>query len=252
MEVRTSIKAVARATAVNGMFQASLQPLGTLTMDEIVERWATCAQIGRGQARMQIMSFEEFILEQLAKGYQLEFGLVSFYPRLSGGLSSRDADPEADGLFVRGAVKSRRALVNGLKGKLVAENALKVPRVRIYNVFNKERSSYDVVSTGETLSISGSNIPIDLSRDDEGVWLENRTHTTRRKRPWTKVVRGRVVKSDMTVAEVVFDDPIPQGKYFLTVYTRHGHGKDFKAVHCRHEVHTPGSTLTPRRRRKKS
>ena len=239
MENRTSIKAVARETALNGTFQAALHPTGVLTMNDIAEKWASYSHIGRGQARVQILSFEDFILEQLANGYQLDFGLVSFYPRLSGGLSSRDADPEADGLFVRGAVKARRALVNGLKQKLRAENALKASQVRIYNVLNKERGLYDVVSAGETLSISGLNIPIDTTRDDEGVWLERRMHATSRNRPWVKIARGRVVKSDMTITEVVFDEPILPGTYYLTVYTRYGHDTDFKVVHCRHEVRTP-------------
>ena len=48
----------------------------------------------------------------LAQGNRLDFGLVSFYPRLSGALSSRDIDPEQDGLFVRGAVKATRTLMN--------------------------------------------------------------------------------------------------------------------------------------------
>ena len=122
METRTKIKAVARANAMNGTFQVKLEPTDVLTMDGIIERWAAYAGINHGQARTQLMGFEDFILDELAKGRQLDFGLVSFYPRLSGGLSSRDADPETDGLFVRGAVKARRALINGLKKKLRAEN----------------------------------------------------------------------------------------------------------------------------------
>ena len=106
MENRTKVKAVARANAFHGLFQAILQPEGVLTMDEIAERWADYARIERGFAKLQLRGFEDFILDQLAKGYQLDFGLVSFYPRLSGGLSSRDADPEADGLFVRGTMKA--------------------------------------------------------------------------------------------------------------------------------------------------
>ena len=236
MDNRTKIKAVARANVFHGLFQAILQPEGVLTMDKIAERWADYAKIERGFAKLQLRGFEDFILDQLAKGYQLDFGLVSFYPRLSGGLSSRDADPEADGLFVRGAVKARRLLMNGLKGRVTAENAHKPSHVRIYNVFNKDQRRYDVVSAGQTLSISGTNIPIDLTRDDEGVWLEKRTHVSNRNRGYTKVARGRVVKSDMTVVEVVFDEPIPKGKYLLTVYTRCNRGTDFKLVHCRHEV----------------
>ena len=45
----------------------------------------------------------------IVEGKQLDFDLVSFYPRLSGALPSRDSDPAAEGMFVRGAVKARRA-----------------------------------------------------------------------------------------------------------------------------------------------
>lgn len=236
METRTKIKAVARATDVNGVFQAELKPTAVLKMNDIVERLAAYAGIARGQARWQIMAMEDFIIDQLAKGNQLEFGLVSFYPRLSGGLSSRDADPEADGIFVRGAVKARRALMNGLKDKLTAENAAKPSHVRIYSVLNRDRNRGDVVAVGETLSIAGANIPINATQDDEGVWLERRTHVTNRSRPWAKVARGRVVRSDMALAVVVFDEPIPTGKYSLTIYTRCGQGADFQLLHCRREV----------------
>ena len=48
MENRTKIKAVARANAFHGLFQAILQPEGVLTMDEIAERLVgeayTCQQ----------------------------------------------------------------------------------------------------------------------------------------------------------------------------------------------------------------
>ena len=66
--------------------------------------------------------------------------------------------------------------------------------------------------------------------------MEKRTHVSNRNRGYTKVARGRVTKSDMTVAEVVFDEPIPKGKCLLTVYTRCNRGTGFRLVHCRHEV----------------
>ncbi len=236
MERRNSIKAVARKSAMSGMFQAALRPVDVLTMDDIADRWAAYSGQPQGMAKSHLIGFESFILDQLAKGYRLDFGLVSFYPRLSGGLSSRDADPESDGLFVRGAVKARRALVNGLKRRLVAENACKTNRVRIYSVFDREIGRTGIVTPGHTLSIAGSDIPIDPARDDEGVWLEKRLHKTARNRSYVKVARGRVVKSDIALAEVVFDGPIDKGTYLLTIYTRCGRGTDFKAVHCRSEV----------------
>lgn len=236
MERRNSIKAVARSTAMGGTYQAALRPVDVLTMNDIAERWAEYSGQPRGMAKAHIDGFERFILDQLAKGYRLDFGLVSFYPRLSGGLSSRDADPEADGLFVRGAVKARRALVNGLKRQLVAENADTPSRVRIYSVFDRERGRSGTVTPGHTISISGLDIPIDPSRDDEGVWLEKRRHDSSRHHSYVQVARGRVEKSDIALAEVVFDGPIPKGTYLLTLYTRCGRGTDFKVVHCRSEV----------------
>ena len=236
MERRQSIKAVARETAMGGMFQATLRPVDVLTMDDIAERWASYSGQPQGMAKSHLIGFESFILDQLAKGCRLDFGLVSFYPRLSGGLTSRDADPEADGLFVRGAVKARRALVNGLKRRLVAENSQTTSRARIYSVYDGETRRYGTVTPGHTLSISGNDIVIDPARDDEGVWLEKRLHDSSRHHSYVKVARGRILKSDIAIAEVVFDEAVPKGTYLLTLYTRCGRGTDFKAVHCRSEV----------------
>ena len=236
MERRQGIKAVARSTAIGGTFQASLKPVDVLTMEDIAERWASYSGQPQGMAKSQLIGLESFILDQLAKGYRLDFGLVSFYPRLSGGLTSRDADPEADGLFVRGAVKARRALVNGLKRRLVAENAQTTSRVRIYSVFDRETSRYGTVTPGHVLSISGNDIIIDPARDDEGIWLEKRLHASSRHHSYVKVARGRILKCDAALAEVVFDEAVPKGTYLLTLYTRCGRGTDFKAIHCRSEV----------------
>ena len=236
MERRQSIKAVARETAMGGMFQATLRPVDVLTMDDIAERWASYSGQPQGMAKSHLIGFESFILDQLAKGCRLDFGLVSFYPRLSGGLTSRDADPEADGLFVRGAVKARRALVNGLKRRLVAENSQTTSRARIYSVYDGETRRYGTVTPGHTLSISGNDIVIDPACDDEGVWLEKRLHDSSRHHSYVKVARGRILKSDIAIAEVVFDEAVPKGTYLLTLYTRCGRGTDFKAVHCRSEV----------------
>ena len=233
---RDSIKATVRKNSMGGTFQAELQPVDVLTVDDIAERWAAYSGQAPGIAKSHIAGFESFILDLLGKGYRLDFELVSFYPRLSGGLSSRDADPEDDGLFVRGSVKARSPLFNGLKKRLVAENVNKSTRVRIYSVHDNDTGRYGAVESGHTISISGTDIPIDPTRDDEGVWLEKRVHHSSRRRSYVQIMRGRVVKSDIALAEVVFDEPIPKGNYLLTLYTRSGRGTDFKVVHCRSEV----------------
>ena len=137
-----------------------------------------------------LTGLEGFILQELAQGRRLDFNLVSFYPRLSGALSSRDSDPEADGLFVRGAVKARRALVYGLKRSLEAENGLAVTRPRISNVFDKTANKHDVLAAGHELSAVGREFQIDLSHEDEGIWLEKET-----RKGTIKIARARVLKS---------------------------------------------------------
>ena len=228
MDRQTCVKATVRSNATAGKFQAILTPVDEIKGDELVNQLAQYSGIKPGQARIQLTALEGFVLDMLSQGKRLDFGLVSFYPRLSGALSSRDADPSADGLFVRGAVKATRKLANSLKGKLRA--------VAIYNVFDRDANTFDVIAADHVLSISGNNIQIDSSRDDEGVWLVKRLHVSKRNHTYETVARARVTKSDVSIAEAVFPGPLPRGKYLLEVHTRRGNGADFKAVVCRHEI----------------
>ena len=102
-EVR--VKAVGKPT--RGMFRGELMPNEWLSsVDEIAEKWARRSFMQPAAAKGLIASLEGFIEDELRDGNRLDFDLVSFSPRLSGGLSSRNADPESDGLHVRGAVKA--------------------------------------------------------------------------------------------------------------------------------------------------
>ena len=73
--------------------------------------------------------------------------LSSVSPRLSGGLSSRNADPESDGLHVRGAVKARRRLVNAPTRKLVAVNVMPSARIKVYDVMDVDTGQTGVISS---------------------------------------------------------------------------------------------------------
>jgi len=236
MEQRQNIKATVRANAAAGKFQASLTPVEVLNGKELVNQLAKYSNVQSGQARIQLTVLEGFILDMLAKGKRLDFGLVSFYPRLSGALSSRDADPEADGLFVRGAVKATRSLTNALKGKLRAVNEPEADSAIISNVFDRNANTFEVIAADHVLSISGRNIKIDPMRDDEGVWLVKRRHIGKRSHAYEVIAHARVTQSDDGVAEVIFPGPLPSGKYLLEVRTRRGNGPDFKVVTCHHEI----------------
>lgn len=228
---RQQIKIKPRKTSINGKIQADMEPTDTLSGTELVTRWAEAAGLKPILAQTVLTSLEGFILQELAAGRRLDFNLVSFYPRLSGALSSRDSDPESDGLFVRGAVKARRTLVNGLKRSLEAENGLAVARPHISNILDKTVDKFDVVAAGHELSAVGRELQIDLSRDDEGVWLEKDTH-----KDTVKIARARVLKSSQINTIFVFDAPIPRGKYFVAICSRCGRGTDYRVVRCRREV----------------
>ena len=85
-----------RKTASGGKFQADLVPADVLNEAAIAERWAASAAINVTMAKTMLASLEGFVMEALGEGLQLNFNLVSFYPRLSGALSARNANPEAD------------------------------------------------------------------------------------------------------------------------------------------------------------
>ena len=143
--------------------------------------------------------------------------------------------PEAEGLFVRGAVKARRSLMNGLKDKLEAVNNLSSVHSRIFNVFDKTLKRFDVLATGHTLSVSGFDMPVDASKADEGAWLERRTHDG-----YVQVAKGRIVSSAPDILELVFDDPIPTGKYMLAVYMRCGHDDNYRVVRISRKIRAVG------------
>ena len=89
---RREIEATTRKTASANKFQADLTPTEILDEDAIIAQWTASAAISTIQAKTMLTSLECFIMEALGKGCQLNFNLASFYPRLSGALSTRDAD----------------------------------------------------------------------------------------------------------------------------------------------------------------
>lgn len=221
------VRAVGKPT--QGMFKGEVVPNEWLSsVDAIAEKWAQRSFLQPAAAKGLIVSLEGFIADELAWGTRLDFDLVSFYPRLSGGLSSRNADPESDGLRVRGAVKARRLLVNAPSKKLAAVNELPSVRIRLYDVIDTETGKADVISVGHRLLMHGDTIPINPEKPDEGIWLE--------KRRKGKVATAEIVKSDRTEAVFVFHDAVPKGKYFVVIGSRCGKGDEFRVVRARYEV----------------
>lgn len=232
--MRMGGRATPRKTASGGKFQADLTPVDVLDDAAIAARWAESAAISFTQAKTMLASLEGFILEALGDGLQLNFNLASFYPRLSGALSARNANPEADKLYVRGAVKARRPLMEGIKTKLKAVNKTSAGSSTIFNVFDKDAQKFDVLAAGHTLSAIGRDIAFDPSRDDEGVWLERRV----KKHGPVQVAKARILTMDTDHLELVFDDPIPTGTYFIAIYTRNGKGAGYTPTRTCRQIKT--------------
>ena len=95
-------------------------------------------------------------------------------------------------------------------------------------MIDAETGKADVISGGHRLVVHGDNIPIDISKSDEGVWLE--------KRRKGKVATAEVLRSACTEAEFIFHDDVPKGKYFVVVGSRCGKGDDFRVVRARYEA----------------
>ena len=231
LTTKKRINVKTRNVAVSGKFQASLELDDTLEMDEIAARWAERSGLRLNLTQMVLTSLSEFIMGELSEGLQLNFDLVSFYPRLSGALSSRDADPGNEDVYVRGAVKARRKLMEGLKRSLDPVNALALVKPRIYSIFNRDADRYDIVGVGQVLSINGTDIQFDPAKEDEGIWLEKRGV-----RGFVRVASARVIENALDHVVVVFDELPPSGAYSIAIYTRCGRSTDFKVVRCRHEI----------------
>lgn len=231
MNESKEIKVITRRTAREGKFQTTLELSGVMNVEQFAYWLADRSSYKPVVFKQMIMEIEEGILSALGQGCQVNLGLASFYPRLSGTLSARDIDPSAEGLFIRGAVKARRPLMNGLKKKLTPVNSLSPCRISVLGVTDMDENKAGVVTAGHKMLAVGYGFPIVAGRADEGVWLEKR-----KKHGTEKVAKARVLASTNSDAQFVFDKTPPSGKYFLVIGTRCGKGKDFKVVRGRCEV----------------
>lgn len=238
-DTRTQLKALPRTAAIkNGKarrFQVDLELKGVLSGDELIAELAKCGfNNSTIQAHTALLVVEGFIEQKLAEGFQVDLGLASFVPRLSGALSTRDADPETDGLYVQGTVNARAKLRHALKDKVEASNVLAKKFIRLYNVLDTDTHRFDEIEAGHTLSVTGHDIAIDKDSPDEGFWIEKRSGRWNRKP--RLVQKAEVIESSCDDAKIVFRDPIPRGKYTLVVGTRCGEGRDYKLRRVGHPV----------------
>jgi len=225
--VRTREKAA--GLGEKAAFQSEVVPNETISGEELYKRLAERSGFTSSQMQLSVMTIEGFVKEELAKGNRIDFGLVSFLPRLAKGLPARDADPVSEGIGVRGSVRVRSELRNCIGQKLEPVNELSNVRPRILGVCDAETKEPDVVRADRVLEITGRDIPIDASRPDEGVWLETRARG--------KVAVAEVLESSAMSVKCVFHEvPDVCKRYTLVVGTRCGKGTDFRIRRCLADV----------------
>ena len=231
---RPTIKIHARTAKVDEavargrqMFQVDVEPNEVLDGRALAERFAKKIKVDVSEANYIIESLQEFVLEELQSGNRLDFELVSFLPQLSGALPSRDANPTDVGLAIKGHVKTRPALRNALKGRLIPINVTTPEWGAIRSLMDVPLKKFDKIVIGHLIHLAGINMAIDPDQPDEGIWLENGRGEV--------VSRARVGYSDAQVAECCFEQSVELGKYTIVLANRASKkGSDYKLCrHCR-------------------
>ena len=243
-ETRKTVKIKVRESSAREdlrRFQAEIVPNAVFEGRELWERFAAFLGLPfdkAHQAKTRITEIEDFILSELERGNRLDFGLVSFFPKLSAALPERDADPTAVGVHVRGAVKSRRSLSAPLDKYLVAENPTATETSRILNVIiegdRTPSRGVDRITDGKVLSALCKDVTIDLSQPDEGIWLEKQAKRWHEQH--LKVADCEYLRTDYDCLKFRLNEKVAPGKYMLTMGTRAGRGPDYKLRVVRHLV----------------
>lgn len=231
-EITLSIRNKTPKAAKSVCFQSSLEPNRTYEGESLYREFSEFCSRKPAEIESFIKLIEGFILDELKKGNRLDFGLVSFLPRLSGAMKTKDGDPEEQGLFVRGSVKARRKLMESLERHLEPINRHGPrQRIRLYGTSDKEQQHlYNKIHIGETfVALTSSLVSFDPKMEDEGLFLENK--------------RGKVFgKAEMLAAgkynsyEAVFRGNIPVGNYILIAQTRCGKGPGYDLRRARVKI----------------
>ena len=239
------IKAYKSASSVaTRSFQANLVPEATYSGEALYRRLAMYLDLQESdwaRARRMVEDLEGFIQKELEEGNRLDFGLVSFFPRLSESLSTRDADPAEEGIYVRGAVKARKTLAESLAKKLIAVNSQSEDALRIVAAIDAEDKdfAYDGFRLCHEVGILNYNlaITIDPTHEDEKIWLEKPIKHRRQEHKPLAYAQYLGMADDGWRIRCKFDaGAVSPGTYMLCISTRAGKGLEYRLRTIRHKV----------------
>lgn len=189
-----------------------------LDVDDMAEEIAKIHNINIMDARYYCSLISSYAADALCAGKRLDFGDFSLSLTIKGVFKAANSiyDPERNsiGLVATPGMRLRRRL-----SELHPENAgaMKKPAFKSILCKGMEPLQEKAVRLGSAVLVSGDNLLVDVSRDDEGIWLADAATGAR-------LVRGAVADSTRTTMTCSFpaDAGLAPGEYSLVLMTRSG------------------------------
>lgn len=225
--------------AGHGTFQAKVVPFDTYEGEALCRELADYMGTNNVyKAETIVKTIEGFIMKELKEGKRLDFGLVSFFPKLSKALPTRDANPSREGIYIQGGVKARRPLSASLVASLVPVNPQAKNKSVITGTMDlEERFRFHGFRWGHEVEIIGKYIDINPAHEDEKIWIEKPVKHRREQRK--ALAYARYLEGDKGGTEIkcIFEgEPVKPGNYMLCISTRGGNGLDYTLNTVRHQI----------------
>jgi len=216
----TSIKFITtqsrtKLTAGKTCYQGQLQHNNVLGEKETKSLFADYCGEPESRTTRYVDALTEFIAQQVAAGYRIDFGGFAVGLKLRGGFKSMNAafDPQTNAVSVEMIPgKDIRKAAQTLKPLNVTDST----KWRLTGVLQQTPFEVwdQIVPDGErTLTSTGYMPAVDPSKPDEGIWVEDDDGT--------RVLTGEVVKSNFGSTDYRLVGPIDRGEYWSVLQGRY-------------------------------
>ena len=185
-----------------------------LEMDDIAEDFARYAKLDSHDARYYANFFVDYMVHAVENGCRLNLGAFSLYLTMKGRICG------ANGQFVKGRNKMelnisvKKPMADALASLEPVNVTMNGETLRVTRVMDVAAKTDGVVTLGEKVLVAGHTLRVDVSRDDEGVWLETADGK--------KVLSAEVLASTGTTLDCIFRGTVESGEYRFVVCTRMG------------------------------
>ena len=210
------------------VYVARMKPTVSYRDDDLIRDVAEATN----QSEAAVRYFEEMrramIERALRDGKAVYVGGVANIVTVQGPFDTIDGefDPSRNKLAVTGfTYGSRQRCLEGI----VPENMEKGALPRLGSVREEGQAENELCVAGRTISITGSDLKLDASAEDEGVRLVDA-------KTGEVVSVAAVESSGLTTAYCRFAELPPPGRYMLVVATRAGLSREHKVAEASREV----------------